>query len=226
MSVYAVDSRGGKSTDSNVVSVNTLADQTPPSTPTLSATVLGPSQVLLTWSRSTDNLPLNCCTFAIFNNGEPNTQPVNWMGESATGVSAVIRRLTPGTEYTFRVDARDFYQNTASSNPVTVTTESSTDTVPPAPPTNLHIVVEDNGGGELWLGWTQTTDNVDPQPFIEYEIYVNGVLSPLGASAGVSQDFVYASEQCESMFVVRAVDRSGNVSEPSNALVYRRWVCD
>jgi len=64
---------------------------------------------------------------------------------------------------------------------------------------------------------------VDPQYAIEYEIYVNGVLSPLPVSAGVDQDFVYASPDCVNTFVVKAVDRTGNTSEPSNELTLFPW---
>jgi hypothetical protein len=59
---------------------------------------------------------------------------------------------------------------------------------------------------------------VDPQYAIEYEIYVNGVLSPLPVSAGVDQDFVYATALGDNTFIVKAVDRTGNTSEPSNVL--------
>jgi hypothetical protein len=52
---------------------------------------------------------------------------------------------------------------------------------------------------------------------------VNGVLSPLAVSAGVDQDFVYARPECENTFVVKAVDRTGNTSEPSNALTLFPW---
>jgi hypothetical protein len=56
----------------------------------------------------------------------------------------------------------------------------------------LHLVLQ-QACDELYLGWTQSTDNVDPQYAIEYEIYVNGVLSPVPVSAGVDQDFVCAT---------------------------------
>jgi hypothetical protein len=59
---------------------------------------------------------------------------------------------------------------------------------------------------------------VDPQYAIEYEIYVNGVLSPLPVSAGVDQVFVYATALGDNTFIVKAVDRTGNTSEPSNVL--------
>lgn len=38
------------------------------------------------------------------------------------------------------------------------------------------------------VAWAQFADDTDPQYAIEYEIYVNGVLSPLAVSAGVDKD--------------------------------------
>ena len=67
--VYAVDSKGNKSADSNTASAHTLKDTTPPGTPVLQVSVLGPSQVQLTWTKSTDNIPNNCCVFSFTMNG-------------------------------------------------------------------------------------------------------------------------------------------------------------
>ena len=93
----------------------------------------------------------------------------------------------------------------------------SSDTTPPNAPTNLHLV-RDNSCAEVWLGWTETTDNADGQDAIEYEIYVNGVLSPLPVSAGIDFDFVYGTAYGENIFTIKAVDRSGNTSQPSAPL--------
>jgi hypothetical protein len=41
--------------------------------------------------------------------------------------------------------------------------------VAPTAPTNLHIEI-DQGCAEVWLAWTQSTDNVDPQSALEYEV--------------------------------------------------------
>ena len=70
---------------------------------------------------------------------------------------------------------------------------------------------------EFWVGWTQSTDDTDPQSAIEYEIYVNGVLSPLAVGAGIDRDFVYGTASGENTFTVKAVDRAGNTSASSNA---------
>lgn len=220
ITVVAVDDRGNSSASSPTVTVRTLADNTPPTVPVLETFVLGPSQVRLSWTQPVDNVPLNCCSFKAFMNDVQVTQHLNWQGNN----SIIIRHLQPGSTNTFRVDAADYQGNVASSNPSTATTELSTDNVPPSVPTNVRLL-RDNGCAEVWLGWEQSTDDVDPQFAIEYEIYVNGVLSPLAVSAGVSEDFVYGTGLPDNTFVVRAVDRAGNTSEPSSPVFVQLWPC-
>ena len=215
--VFAFDSSGNRSANSNTLTVTTLADTTPPTSPELSGSVLGPSQVSLTWTAATDENQWWSLPYQVFVNGSPAAH-VNWDAERRVH----IRHLTPATTYVFTVQAWDTSGNRSTSNPVTLTTEPSSDTVPPTAPTDLHLV-SDQGGGEFYVGWTQSTDDVDPQYAIEYEIYVNGVLSPLAVSAGVDQDFVYARPECENTLVVKAVDRTGNTSEPSNTLTLFPW---
>jgi Fibronectin type III domain len=215
--VYAFDPSGNRSANSNTLTVTTPADTTPPTSPELSGSVLGPSQVSLSWTASTDDTQWWSLTYRVFVNGSPATN-VNWDAERRVH----IRHLTPATTYVFTVQAQAASGTTAFSNAVSLTTEASSDTVPPTAPTNLHLV-SDQGGGEFYIGWTQSTDDVDPQYAIEYEIYVNGVLSPLAVSAGVDQDFVYARPECENVFVVKAVDRTGNTSGPSNELTLFPW---
>lgn len=177
----------------------------------LSGTVRGPSQVSLTWTRSTDDLAW-FVGYRIFANGVLVTEHVNWYAET----SVVLRHLTPAASYTFTVQAHDSSGNSATSNAVTLTTEATSDVTPPAAPTDLRIV-DSNGACEFWVGWTQSTDDTDPQSAIEYEIYVNGVLSPLAVGAGIDRDFVYGTATGENTFTVKAVDRAGNTSEVSNA---------
>jgi chitodextrinase len=52
--VYAIDKSGNRSANSNTLTVTTPADTTPPTSPELSGSVLGPSQVRLTWTAATD----------------------------------------------------------------------------------------------------------------------------------------------------------------------------
>ena len=218
--VNAFDGQGNRSANSNTLTVTTLADTTPPTSPELSGSVLGPSQVSLTWTAATDENQWWSLPYQVFVNGSPAAH-VNWDAERRVH----IRHLTPATTYTFTVQAYDTSNNRSTSNPITLTTQPSSDTVPPTAPTNLHLV-SDNGGGEFYIGWTQSTDDVDPQYAIEYEIYVNGVMSGLPVSAGVDEDFVYARPECVNTVVVKAVDRTGNTSAPSNELTHFPWgVC-
>jgi fibronectin type 3 domain-containing protein len=218
--VTAVDKALNRSGRSNTVTVTTPRDTTPPTAPELSGAVRGPSQVSLTWTRSTDDITWWTLGYRIFANGAPVTEHVNWYWERGV----VLRHLTPATSYTFTVEANDFNGNTTMSNAVTLTTEPTSDVTPPSAPTNVRIV-EDQGCGEVWVGWTQSTDDSDPQYLIEYEIYVNGVLSPLAVGAGIDRDFVYATASGENTFTVKAVDQAGNTSEASNPFTEVLWPC-
>jgi predicted phage tail protein len=220
-SVYAVDDSGNKSADSNIASAHTLADTTAPTGPVLQASVLAPSEVQLSWTMSTDNAPSNCCNYGINQNGIPITQNINWLSQT----SAVIRHLQPGSAYSFSVTASDWSGgNTATSNVINTVTPPSSDTLPPTVPTNLHLV-RDDSCAEVWLGWTESSDNSDSQDKIEYEIYVNGVLSPLPVSSGVDFDFVYGTAFGDNYFTIRAVDKSGNSSAPSTPIKLFLWPC-
>jgi chitodextrinase len=218
--VRAGDKSLNRSGPSNTVTVTTPRDTTPPTPPQLSGAVRGPSQVSLTWTASTDDLTTYFIGYRIFANGVPVTQHVNWYGER----SVVLRHLAPATSYAFTVQASDSNGNTATSNAVALTTEATSDVTPPSAPTNVRIV-EDQGCGEVWVGWTQSTDDTDPQSLIEYEIYVNGVLSPLPVGGGIDRDFVYATAHGDNTFTVKAVDRAGNTSEASNPFTAFLWPC-
>lgn len=217
--VYAVDKALNTSGNSNTVVTTTERDLTPPSAPVLSVPAISPSQVWLTWTESIDDMRYSGVGYSIFVNGALATS-VNWINHR----DASLRHLVPGSAYTIRVTARDASGNTADSNVVTVNTPPSNDTVPPSAPTNLHIE-SDQGCAELWLAWTQSTDNVDPQSSLEYEVYVNGVLSPLAVDTGVGRSFVYGTNFGLNSFVVKAVDRSGNTSAASNTVTADLWPC-
>jgi chitodextrinase len=210
--VTAVDGSLNTSGRSNILTVTTPADTAAPPAPTLSGQVRGPSQVRLTWNRVEDDTSA-FVTYRVFANGVRVTQHLNWYGET----DVVLRHLTPSTTYTFTVKALDQDANASTSNAITLTTEASSDVTPPSAPTNVRIVGS-NGCPEFFVGWTRSTDDTDPQSLIEYEIYVNGVLSPLAVSAGVDQDFVYATDSGANTFTVKAVDQAGNTSEASNAV--------
>ena len=208
--VVARDNSLNQSPPSNTVSVTTERDTSPPTAPELTGIVRGPSQVRLTWTRSTDDITWWTLGYRVYTNGVRATH-VNWYGER----DVVLRHLAPATTYTFSVEADDFNGNKTMSNTITLTTAATSDVTPPSVPTNVRITGS-WGCPEFFVGWTQSTDDTDPQQLIEYEIYVNGVLSPLAVSAGVSEDFVYATSSGANTFTVKAVDQAGNTSAASN----------
>jgi fibronectin type 3 domain-containing protein len=210
--VTAVDRSLNTSGKSNIVTVTTLPDTVAPPAPTLSGHVRGPSQVRLTWNRVEDDTS-EFVTYRIFADGVQLTQHLNWYGET----DVVLRHLTPSTTYTFTVKALDASGNASTTNAVSLTTGATSDVTPPSAPTNVRIVGS-FGCPEFFVGWTQSTDDTDPQYLIEYEIYVNGVLSPLAVSAGVDEDFVYATASGANTFTVKAVDQAGNTSAASNGV--------
>jgi hypothetical protein len=217
--VYAVDRDLNTSPASNTVTATTLADTVPPSAPVLSSPGVSPSQVWLTWTEATDDLDPWSLGYTVFVDGSPATG-LNWINHREVS----LRHLVPATTYTFKVQARDSSGNTTDSNLIVVTTLASTDTVPPSAPANLRVDVE-SGCAELWLAWDQSTDDVDPQWAIEYEVYVNGTLSPLAVDTGVGRSFVYGTVNGLNSFVVKAVDRTGNTSAPSNTATAELWLC-
>jgi fibronectin type 3 domain-containing protein len=217
--VTASDKSLNQSGKSNTVTVTTPRDTTAPTAPQLSGNVRGPSQVSLTWTQSTDDFA-TFVGYRIFANGAQVTEHVNWWGER----TVVLRHLTSATSFTFTVQANDSNGNMGTSNAVTLTTEPTSDVTPPSAPTNVRIV-EEGGCAEVWVGWTQSTDDIDAQSAIEYEIYVNGVLSPLPVAAVIDRDFVYGTAHGDDTFTVKAVDRAGNTSEASNPFTAFLWPC-
>ena len=205
--VYAVDAAGNRSGNSNTISYTVPADVTPPTpAPQLTATAISPARAGFSWTRSVDNV--SQVKYTLYADGVPQAELFDY--EHVT-----LWTLTPGTTYQFQVIARDVFGNAVAGDPVSMTTPSSTDTVPPTAPTNLTGA---EMADEVHMSWGLSTDDTDPQSEILYEFYLNGVLNPdvIFGSSG----FVYCREASGFTTVVaRAVDTSGNRSEPSNEIV-------
>ena len=134
--------------------------------------------------------------------------------------------MTPSTTYRFTVWGRDNWQNWSPvSNEVSVTTlaPNPNDTDPPAAPSNLSAW--DFGGPEpeIWLFWTRSTDNHDPQSVIRYDIFVNGRLDHTVVGRGDAVLYGDPNEVPNTLTIV-AVDVAGNRS-PSASLTCNLGTC-
>src|SRR5712672_140427 len=126
--VAARDAAGNVSPNSASASI-TLADTTPPTTPTgLTAAVAGSTGANLSWSASTDNVGVT--GYIVRRNGVQVATPVT-TSFADTGLSAA-------TTYSYTVAARDAAGNLSpDSVSMSITTASAADTTPPTTPAGL-----------------------------------------------------------------------------------------
>ena len=214
--IIARDAAGNYSKQSNTVTFTLPRDTIAPTKPTVTVTDVGSTHVSLAWSSVEDGPNV---WFNVYMNGSA-------VLSGSRNTSGTFGPLTPETQYTFTIEAGDFAGNRSPmSNPVVVTTEASNtaDTTPPTMPGNLT----DNGmsfeDGETWLFWQQSTDNVDPQSIIRYDVYVNGVLDH--SLLGYNQTVVYGNAGVFNTYQVIAVDSAGNESAPATLTTCAGAVC-
>ena len=210
--VYAIDARGNRSGNSNTVTHTTPPDTTPPGpAPTLSAAIVVPTWIHVTWTQSVDSQTQ--VFYKLVLDGRVISESVGWQFYTAL-------HLEPSSTHEFQVIARDAYGNNVASNVLTVTTPPKLEDVPPSAPTNLALGFQ-SSQGEAWLSWSQSSDDTDPQSRIRYEVYFNGVQHDDDGAIGGGSTIAYCRTVTgPAQIVVRAVDTSGNVSGPSNAIPF------
>jgi hypothetical protein len=207
--VVTVNTQGNRSAPSNSVTHTTPPDTTPPGpAPVLTAQAVHPTRITVSWTQAVDALTQT--THLLFVDGVPVP--------SAFLSTWTVFYLDPSTTHTFKVTASDFFGNSVESNALSVTTLTKTDNVAPSAPTNLQFTFQ-TAAPELWLTWSPSTDDTDPQNLILYETYLNGVLVPDGLVGGTNT-IAYCRDIGPTTVVLRAVDTSGNRSGPSNALTF------
>jgi chitodextrinase len=209
-SVYAVDAAGNRSANSNSVSFTTPPDTTPPSpAPVISVTQLFPTRVVLTWPQPVDDFSTQVY-WTLFMNGSVLGYPDRLGPPTET-----LLTLSPETTYTFQVSVRDRDGNTVTGPPLVVTTPAKTDEQAPTAPTGLRADTPD--GLDLELFWNASTDDTDLQAAIRYDVFVDGTLAAVGLGTRTILS-CYSTDPLE--IIVRAVDTSGNVSGPSNTVIF------
>jgi chitodextrinase len=203
--VYAVDGSGNKSRLSNKATVSLPQDNNPPSVPVLTVTDVGPTHVSLSWSSTDEGSVIYYWVY--------RSDWGNWaFVRDSAATSGMANGLSPNTTYAFQAQARDKLRHmSALSAPIMVTTGpvDASDTTPPTTPMHLQEFHYDQ---EMNVTWAESTDNVDPQDAIRYEVYVNGELADLVFGTGSSISYgVFGTNVIE----VYAIDAAGNRSEPA-----------
>ncbi len=167
--VKAVDAAGNESALSSPVTGSTAPDVTPPTAPAnLRVTATTPSSVSLAWDRSTDGWGFG---YQVLMDGEViGTTSASWRS------ARVTCRPAPRTR------SRSAPVTRPATCPPRATPSPSRSlraatTTPPTTPTNLTASQPpDDFCATNNLQWNASTDDVDPQSAIEYEIYLNGTL--------------------------------------------------
>ena len=214
--VYAKDAAGNLSKSSNPVTVTLPGQLAAPTKPVVGVLDVGPTHVSLNWS-STDDGPI--IWYSIYINGAPVSTLNSKSGTFTCAAVLVATGCTPldqSTTYAFTVQARDVDGNlSAVSDPVFVTTDPAdpNDHTPPTPPAN---VTAESNGGHITVRWDASTDDLAPQAFIRYDVYVNGELRAVvvgKTTAEVEGDFGVNN------ISVVAVDTADNESAPGTTTV-------
>ena len=208
-SVYAVDGSGNKSKASAVTVTTAALDVTPPSAPMISVTDVAPRQISVAWS-STDDSP--SLVYSVSMNGAPDPEG------ATSNTSRTFYLLEPATAYTFSVKARDNGGNWSAPSQITVTTKpiDPNDHEAPTAPANVRADGFSDGSTELLVTWTASTDNVDPQSQIRYEVFINGTLNEV--VVGTNRTTTYGVLGTNTIEVF-AIDAAGNRSPAGTTTV-------
>ncbi|HZF18150.1 MAG TPA: LamG-like jellyroll fold domain-containing protein [Burkholderiales bacterium] len=211
----AVDAAGNVSANSSIVNATTLAvpDTTPPSVPTgLTATSTSPTQVVLAWIASTDNVGV---TGYIVERCTGTPCPWVQIG-TTTATSFTDTGLTPATTYSYWVRATDAAGNLSGWSTIVPVTTQSADTTAPSAPGGLTATAASNTA--INLAWTAATDNVGVTGYRVERCQGAGcstftqIATPTGTSFG---DSGLAAGNPYS-YRVRATDAAGNLGPYSS----------
>ena len=215
--VYAKDAAGNLSKSSNSVTVTLPGQLAAPTKPVVGVLDVGPTHASLNWSSTDDG---SFIWYTIFIDGAPVS---TFNSKSATFTCAAVlvptgcTPLDQETTYAFTVQARDIDGNLSPvSDAVFVTTDPAdpNDHTPPTPPANLTAV---NDGAFVNVNWDPSTDDLAPQSFIRYDVYVNGELRAVvvgGTTAQFDSDYGVTNN-----ISIIAVDTADNESAPGTTVL-------
>lgn len=200
-SVTATDGVGIVSPASASVTVSTLADTTPPSSPpNLLGVGVSDAQIDLSWDTVSDASGI--ASYTVYRNGQ-------LVAEVSTSTYS-DGGLPPGTSFEYSVTATDGV-GLVSTASATVTAATLADRTPPTAPQNLQATVISSS--QIDLSWDAASDNGS---VASYSVYRDGNLvvstpeltfSDTGLGAGTAY-----------RYMITATDAAGLESSPSTAV--------
>ncbi|MER5986616.1 glycosyl hydrolase family 18 protein [Streptomyces sp. NPDC001787] len=134
---------------------------------------------------------------------------------AVTGTSATVSGLTPATDHTFTVRAKDTRGNVGpASGPLSVkTVDPATDPTPPTAPGNLRST--GRTASTVGLAWDKSTDNV---AVAAYDVYRGGTLVKSVGADTLTATVEGLSPATPYTFTVKARDTADNPSPATDAL--------
>jgi len=207
--IFARDAAGNASSQANLNGVAVPRDTTPPSTaPVVSIDQAGSNYAILSWIPAQDDGPH--LSTQIYLNG------AFYAGVGRGVTSVTLRSLEPATTYNLAARAVDFGNNAGPfSAPINFTTPppNPNDHTAPTKPGNPSAMTFGDGSTETHVTWSQSTDNIDAQQHLRYDVYANGVWQDVLFGSG-GPSIIYG-ERGQNVIEVFATDTAGNASEPA-----------
>ena len=223
--VRANDAAGNQSGNSNVANVTTDApDTTAPSVPTnLIASGVTSNSVNLSWTASTDNVGV--ASYDVLRNST--------VIGNTTNTSFTVTGLTPETQYTFTVVAKDATGNVSGeSNSATITTDAVPVTYCSSQSSNVNDeyisrvqlnTIDNSSGAQFYSDFTSqsTTLTKGSQYTVTITPTWTGTLYNEGYSVWIDYnrdgDFTDANEQVFTQAPTQATPVSGSFTVPNTA---------
>ena len=197
--VRAVDAAGNVSQPSNTDSATVTDGQRPTAPGNLTATAVSSSRIDLAWNAATDNVAVT--GYEVWRDGALLTT----VGAVTTYSDGV---LAPST-HTYEVRALDAAGNRSDPSNSATATVTPPDVQTPTAPTQL---VASGAPGRVSLSWQASSDDL---AVTGYRIFRNGnLLVEIGAVTSYTDTPLAPGSYT---YVVRALDGSGHVSDPSQS---------
>ncbi|PQJ78677.1 endonuclease [Polaribacter porphyrae] len=182
----------------------TTQDTEAPTTPTnVVVSNIATTSFDISWTASTDNESVS--GYNVLLNG-------NNVGETAT-TSFSTTNLTPNTNYSVTIIAKDVANNNSAPS-TAVNTTTLADTTAPTTPTNISI--SNQTGSSFQINWTASTDD---SGILNYELFLDG--NSLGTTSLTNYNVTNLTASTTYVVTIQAEDIANNkssLSQPVNAI--------